>query len=70
MFIGSKEAGHHTAMIYTLVENCRRYEIPVEAYLKDLLTRLPGITDPEMIASLTPAKIAAARRRGSRNVAA
>jgi transposase len=70
LFFGSKEAGHHAAMIYTLVENCRRFEIPVETYLKDLLTRLPGIPDPEVIASLTPAKIAAARSCGRRTVAA
>lgn len=68
LFFGSKEAGHHAAMIYTLVENCRRFEIPVETYLKELLTRLPGVTDPEVIATLTPAKIAAARAR--RTVAA
>lgn len=63
LFFGSKEAGHHAAMIYTLVENCRRFEIPVESYLKELLTRLPGMTDPEVIATLTPARIAAIRAR-------
>jgi len=68
LFFGSKEAGHHAATIYTLVENCRRFEIPVETYLKELLTRLPGVIDPEVIATLTPAKIAAARAR--RTVAA
>jgi len=40
----------------------------VETYLKELLTRLPGVIDPEVIATLTPAKIAAARAR--RTVAA
>ena len=68
LFFGSKGAGHHAAMIYTLVENCRRFEIPVETYLKELLTRLPGVTDPKVIASLTPARIVAARTR--RTVAA
>jgi hypothetical protein len=52
-------------VIYTLVENCRRFEIPVETYLKELLTRLAAITDPEEIASLTPARIAVARARRS-----
>jgi transposase len=65
LFFGSEHAGHNAAVIYTLVENCRRHGIPVEEYLCELLTRLPGETDPETIASLTPARIAAARRKKS-----
>ena len=65
LFFGSKEAGHNAAVIYTLVENCRRHGVPVEAYLRELLTRLPGQTDPETIASLTPSRIAAIRREKS-----
>ena len=65
LFFGSEHAGHHAAVIYTLVENCRRHGIPVEGYLCELLTRLPGETDPEIIASLTPARLAAARREKS-----
>lgn len=63
LFFGSKEAGHTGAAIYTLVENCRRHDIPVEAYLKQLLETLPGLTDKTVIATLTPARIAEARRR-------
>ncbi len=62
LFFGSKEAGRNAAAIYTLVENCRRHGVPVETYLRELLTRLPGLTDAETIASLTPAGIAAIRR--------
>jgi transposase len=65
LFFGSEHAGHNGAVIYTQVENCRRHGIPVEEYLCELLTRLPGETDPETIASLTPASIAAARREKS-----
>ncbi len=65
LFFGSEHAGHNAAVIYTLVENCRRHGIPVEEYLRELLTRLPGQTDPEVIASLTPARMAAARREKS-----
>ena len=61
LFFGSKEAGHNAAVIYTLVENCRRHGIPVEEYLRELLTHLPGQTDPQNIASLTPARISALR---------
>jgi hypothetical protein len=65
LFYGSREAGHDAAVIYTLVENCRRHEVPVEAYLRELLTRLPGQTDAETIANLTPVRIAAIRREKS-----
>jgi hypothetical protein len=63
LFFGSENAGHNAAAIYTLVENCKVHDLPVEAYLKELLTVLPGVTDPEVIASLTPARIAAVGRR-------
>jgi transposase len=66
LFFGSKDAGHAAASIYTLVENCRRYGLPVEAYLKQLLHTLPGLTDESVIATLTPARIADVRRRTCR----
>lgn len=66
LFFGSEDAGHHAAAIYTLVENCKLRDLPVEAYLKELLIVLPGVTDPEVIASLTPARIAAARQSAPR----
>ena len=62
LFFGSEDAGHHAAAIYTLVENCKLHDLPVESYLRELLTVLPGVTDPDVIASLTPARIAGARR--------
>jgi hypothetical protein len=65
LFFGNEEAGHHAAAIYTLVENCKLHDLPVEAYLKELLSVLPGVTDPEVIATLTPARIAAARRKSA-----
>lgn len=66
LFFGSKDAGHAAASIYTVVENCRRHGIPVEGYLKQLLQTLPGVTDEALVASLTPARIAEARRRKTR----
>ena len=62
---GSEDAGHNAAAIYTLVEDCKAHDLPVEAYLKELLSVLPGVTDPKVVASLTPARIAAARRNKS-----
>jgi hypothetical protein len=52
-------------VIYTLVENCKRHGVPVEAYLCNLLTRLPVTSDEETIAALTPARVAVARRSKS-----
>jgi len=68
LFFGSKNAGHQAATIYTIVENCRRHGVPVEAYLRELLDKLPGLkaADEETIASLTPARMAALRSRKSR----
>jgi transposase len=63
LFFGSKEAGHQGAVIYTLVENCKRHGVPVETYLRDLLVSLPSTTDAQTIATLTPASVAAALRR-------
>lgn len=50
--------------LYLIESELRKkiHDLPVEAYLRELLTVLPGTTDPEVIASLTPAPIAAARR--------
>jgi len=63
LFFGSKEAGHHGAAIYTIIENCRRFELPIEDYLREVLEILPTLSDPEtQAADLTPARIAAARR--------
>ena len=53
LFFGSPEAGQRSAVLYTLIENCRRHGIDAYAYLKDVLTRLPSTTNKE-VAQLTP----------------
>ena len=54
LFIGCREAGQRAAILYTIVENCRRLGIDTREYLEDVLTRLPGMTVSEAI-HLTPA---------------
>ncbi len=54
LFIGAEHAGEKSAIIYTLVENCRRLGLDTRDYLEDVLTRLPGMKASEA-ASLTPA---------------
>ena len=71
LFIGAAEAGWVAAVIYTLVENCKRHGLDPYAYLKDVLTRLPqGEFTAEDVAHLTPASVAGVRRQPRRHSAA
>jgi hypothetical protein len=48
LFFGSEEAGQRSAVIYTLIENCRLHEVEPYAYLKDVLQRLPHTTNQQV----------------------
>jgi transposase len=52
--IGHPDAGERSAVIYTLLENCRRHGINSFEYLKDLFTRLPAAKITQ-IKDFTPA---------------
>ena len=54
MFFGSAGAGQRGAILYTIVESCRRRGIDPLAYLRDVLTRLPSMNMSE-IKDITPA---------------
>jgi hypothetical protein len=53
LFIGDAEAGERSAIIYTIVECCRRRGIDPHAYLRDVLSRLPSMTNRQ-IKDVTP----------------
>lgn len=53
LFVGEAGAGQRGAIIYTLVESCRRRGIDPNAYLRDVLTRLPHMTNRQ-IPEVTP----------------
>jgi transposase len=53
LFIGDADAGQRSAIIYTVIENCRRRELDPYAYLRDVLTRLPNMTNWQ-IPEVTP----------------
>lgn len=53
LFIGEAEAGEHSAILYTVVECCRRRGLDPYAYLHHVLTRLPYATNWQ-IADFTP----------------
>ena|SRR5579883_178481 len=54
LFVGEAQAGERGAILYTIVESCRRRGIDPYAYLKDVLTRLPKMTNHQ-IPEITPA---------------
>lgn len=47
LFIGAAEAGERSAILYTLIENCRRFGLNPYEYLRDILTRLPSMTNQQ-----------------------
>jgi hypothetical protein len=65
LFIGAEHAGEKSAIIYTLVENCRRLGIDAREYFEDVLTRLPAMKASEA-SSLTPANWENAKKARSR----
>jgi transposase len=60
LFLGNGESGQKCAILYTIVENCRRLGINPKEYLTDVLTRLPGMLAQDAI-TLTPANWLKAR---------
>lgn len=53
LFIGHCDAGQVSAILYTIVENCRRLKLNPETYLRDVLARLPHATN-HTVQALTP----------------
>lgn len=60
LFIGAEEAGKQAAILYTILESCRKHGIDPLEYLRDILTRLPEETN-QTVRTLTPRAWAAAR---------
>lgn len=68
LFFGAAEAGQRSAVIYTIIESCRRRGLDPFAYLRDVLTRLPAMTISQ-VEEITPAAWAKALRRELRAAA-
>src|SRR6185369_14281732 len=62
LFVGEAGAGQRGAIIYTIIESCRRRKLDPYAYLRDLLTRLPHLTNRQ-IPEVTPAAWAKALKK-------
>jgi transposase len=43
LFVGEAQAGERSAIIYTVIESCRRRGLDPYAYLCEVLTRLPHL---------------------------
>jgi transposase len=58
LHLGSKEAGPKIAAIFSIVESCRKLDVPIRKYLADVL---PGLADRSIhsLAKLTPTAYAA-----------
>jgi transposase len=53
LFFGDADAGHRSAILYTIVEACRRRHVDPYSYLRDAFTRLPSMTNWQ-IKTITP----------------
>ena len=53
LFMGTKESGHRSAVMYTLIQSCRIIGVEPSAYLRDVLENIPKLTN-QQIADWTP----------------
>ena len=62
LHLGSKEAGPKIAAIFSIVESCRKLDVPIRKYLLDVL---PGLADRSIqsLEELTPMAYAARMAR-------
>jgi transposase len=68
LFFGDADAGERSAILYSIIESCRRHDIEPYTYLHDVLTRLPSMTNRQ-IKDVVPKAWAAARRNLALRVA-
>jgi transposase len=54
LFIGAPEAGKRTAILYSILLSCEIHGVDPAAYLRDVLTRLPAMTNQDDIRPLVP----------------
>ena len=69
LFVGEAQAGERSAIIYTVIESCRRRGLDPYAYLREVLTRLPHMTNRQ-IPEVTPEAWGKSRRSVLRQTAA
>src|ERR1051326_3933662 len=68
LFVGEAGAGERSAIVYTVIESCRRRGIDPYTYLREVLTRLPCMTNRQ-IPQVTPQAWAQTHRTVQRQAA-
>lgn len=61
LFIGHPDAGDRSAIIYSIVVSCQRRGVDPLDYIRDVLTRLPTMTNRDNLDALLPARWAPVR---------
>ncbi|MDX2186703.1 MAG: transposase [Opitutaceae bacterium] len=56
LFIGPPDAGQRSAIIYSIIVSCERHGVEPMAYLRDVPTRLPQMTNQDDLSALTPGR--------------
>jgi transposase len=54
LFLGSDNGGRTAAILYSIVASAKRHHLDIQAYLTDVLTRLPQIVNPLSLRELLP----------------
>jgi transposase len=54
LFIGHPDAGQRSAILYSIIVSCQRRGVDPLEYLRDILTRLPSMTNRDDLTALTP----------------
>jgi transposase len=68
LFFGDAHAGERSAVIYSIIESCRRNGVEPYTYLCDVLTRLPSMTNWQ-IKDITPKAWAKSRKAPTQKAA-
>ena len=48
LFIGTKESGHRSAVMYTLIQSCRIIGVEPSEYLRDVVENIPKLTNQQI----------------------
>lgn len=68
LFFGDADTGERSAIIYSIIESCRRNGVEPYTYLCDVLSRLPSMTNWQ-IQEITPKAWAKVRKQPTQKAA-
>lgn len=56
LFVGHPEAGQSSAILYSVIVSCLRHGVEPPTYLRDVLARLPSMTNQDDFDPLLPSR--------------